>query len=41
MSKTQDEIDKEYQELQKRTKNIQNDRKAYNEETQAQLKKQK
>lgn len=49
MSKQQDEIDQEYQELQKKYnnmypynyKNIQNDRKAYNEETQAQLKKQK
>ena len=41
MSKPQNEIDKEYLELQKRYKNIQNDRKAYNEETQAQLKKHK
>lgn len=41
MSKTQEEIDQEYLELQKRYKNIQNDRKAYNEETQAQLKKHK
>lgn len=38
MSKTEDELQKEYYELQIRTKNIQNDRKAYNEETQAQLK---
>lgn len=41
MSKTEDELNKEYYELQIRTKNIQNDRKAYNEETQAQLKKHK
>lgn len=41
MSKIEDELKKEYYELQVRTKNIQKDRKAYNEETQAQLKKHK
>ena len=35
------EAESEYLELQRRYKNIENDRKAYNEETQAQLKKQK
>ena len=35
------EQQEEYIELQRRYKNVENDRKTYNEETQAQLKKQK
>ncbi len=35
------EAQEEYLDLQRRYKNIENDRKTYNEETQAQLKKQK
>ena len=35
------EQQEEFQELQRKYKNVENDRKTYNEETQAQLKKQK
>lgn len=35
------EVENEYVDMQRKYKNMDNDRKAYNEETQAQLKKQK